>query len=98
VPFTAVRYRKQMVLGGVGLCTHSVGVVAGGAALRRVAGLKVMYSAIVHSWLNMARLVAPRDFFVISPINVTIMEEASLPWRRSGLVSQRGVWPIRRDG
>jgi len=36
VPCSAVHYRTQMILGGVGLCTHSAGVVAGGAALRRV--------------------------------------------------------------
>jgi len=33
---SALRYRTRMILGGVGLCTHSAGVVAGGAALRRV--------------------------------------------------------------
>jgi len=36
VPCFAVRYRTWMILGGVGLCTHSAGVVAGGAALCQV--------------------------------------------------------------
>jgi len=36
VPCSAVRYRTRMILGVVGLCTHSTGVVAGGAALRQV--------------------------------------------------------------
>ena len=36
VPCSAVRYRAQMILGGVGLCTHSAGVVAGSTALCRV--------------------------------------------------------------
>jgi len=36
MPCSAVCYRTQMILGGVGLCTHSTGVVAGGATLRRV--------------------------------------------------------------
>jgi len=59
--------------------------------LHWVVGPKVMYSAMVHSRLNITRLVAPRDFFIISPMKMTIIEEVSLPWRRSGLVSQRGV-------
>jgi len=36
VPCSAVRYRTRIILGGVGLCTHSTGVVAGGAVLRWV--------------------------------------------------------------
>jgi len=36
VPCSAVRYRTQVILGGMGLCRHSAGVVAGGAALRWV--------------------------------------------------------------
>ena len=36
VPCSAVHYRTWMSLGGVGLCTHSIGVIAGDAALRRV--------------------------------------------------------------
>jgi len=36
VPCSVVHYCTRMILGGVGLCTHSAGVVAGSAALRRV--------------------------------------------------------------
>jgi len=36
VPRSAVCYSTRMILGGVGLCTHSAGVVAGSAALHRV--------------------------------------------------------------
>ena len=36
VSCSAVRYRARMILGGVGFCTYSAGVVASGTALRRV--------------------------------------------------------------
>jgi len=102
---SAIRDRTRVILCRVGLCTHGAGVVAGGTALGRVPeGLAFVALGgraegdVFGNSAFAARLVAPRDFFVISPIKVTIMEDASLPWRRSGLVSQRGVWPIRREG
>ena len=105
---SAIRDRVWVILRGVGLGAYGAGVVAGSAVLcwvsKGLAFVALGGGAEGDVFGDGAFSVehreagSTRDFLVISPIKVTIMEEASLPWRRSELVSHRGVCPIRRAG